>query len=85
MTKPTSHFSSNLIHLMSVKGVTNRQLSDDLSVSQASVSLWRHKNRGPAVGTAHVLAQYFNVTIEQLVFAELSPNEPEQINNDVSS
>ncbi len=64
-------FAQNLNHLMQVKGLTNYQLSKDLDVHATSITNWLSDNSKPIKRMQVRLADYFGITIDELMGDEL--------------
>ena len=79
-------FFERLQSLMNFQHLTQKQLADDLSIRQNTISDWKNKGNLPQGETAIKLAQYFNVTLDYLLTGEeknnqLSPEEIELLSN----
>lgn len=75
-------FYERLQALMNSKQLTQKQLADDLSIRQNTISDWKNKGNLPQGETAIKIAQYFNVSLDYLLTGEdknkeLSPDEIE--------
>lgn len=53
--------SENLQSLMNRKNVTQKELSEELGVSQSTISNWIQETKYPRIDKIEMLAQYFNV------------------------
>lgn len=69
------NFSRNLAILRKSKNLTQAQLAEKLNYSDKSVSKWECGDVLPDVITLSMIAQFFSVTIDQLIGKE----EPKQV------
>lgn len=65
-------FSSNLRALMKSNNVTQDRLAEIAEVSRQSVSQWLNKETLPTLQSVLLIAQHFEVTVEQLVYCSKS-------------
>lgn len=63
-------FGPRLIALLKEEGVTNRELAQALDVSESQVSRWRGKINPPDTTTLIKIADYFRITLDELVGRE---------------
>lgn len=70
-------FGENLRKLREKRGMLQRDLADKLNVGLASVSNYEVGKRFPPINTLIDIANFFNVTIDELVYGpdEEDPNE----------
>ncbi|QRN90759.1 helix-turn-helix transcriptional regulator [Mammaliicoccus sciuri] len=59
--------SENLQSLMNRKNVTQKELSEELGVSQSTISNWIQETKYPRIDKIEMLAQYFNVPKSTLI------------------
>lgn len=51
-------------------GLSQQQVADDLKFSRRAISLWETGHRTPDLHSALLLADYFHVTLDELVKGE---------------
>ena len=49
------------------KGLTQRQLSNEINISQSVIALWETKKREPNLDTLIMIAKFFDVTTDYLL------------------
>jgi len=64
-------FNIKLRTLRKKKGLTQKELSSDLGVALSTVAMWETANREPDLATIRKIAEYFDVSIEELVNDDL--------------
>jgi len=65
--------NSNLQYLMQNRGVTSVDLAEELSLAtEAIVKLKNGEFTNPSLNTVLVISKYFDVTLEKLLFNDLS-------------
>ena len=62
--------SDNLRELLQEKGICQTQLAREVQISQSAISNWLSEKKEPRIESLWRLADYFNVTIDQLVGRE---------------
>lgn len=70
------YLAQNLKYLREQKGMTQRELSDTFGLSCAAVGMWEKDHRKPDIETIIHLAEYFGVTLDELVLSDLRPPLP---------
>lgn len=63
--------------LRSNKGISQKKLADAIGVAQSSINYWEKGQRTPSVAAAQKLADYFNITLDELYDID---NIPESVN-----
>ncbi|WP_323710561.1 helix-turn-helix domain-containing protein [Mammaliicoccus lentus] len=72
--------SENLQKLMKNNNVTQKELSEELGVSQSTISNWIKEVKYPRIDKVEMLAKYFNVPKSDITEQkEEKPYEPETI------
>lgn len=61
---------NNLKKLRKAKGITQEQLAEQLNVTRQAVSSWENGINQPDVETLTRLAEYFGVTVEELIYGK---------------
>lgn len=64
-------FNMKLRTLRKRKGMTQRELAADLGVALSTIAMWETANREPDLATTRKLAEYFSVSIEELINDEI--------------
>ena len=64
-------FNIKLRTLRKKKGLTQKELASDLGVALSTVAMWETANREPDLATIRKIAEYFDISIEELVNDEL--------------
>ena len=57
----------NLYFLRKAKGLTQENLAKELGVTSCTLSIYERGQSEPRVGIAYDIAQYFGVSVEQLL------------------
>ena len=68
------NFAKNLSALRKSKGLTQLQLAEKLNYSDKSISKWEKGDVLPDIHTFSMIAQYFSITIDQLI-GNTTPNK----------
>lgn len=56
--------------LRAVKGVSQKQLAHDINVSPGLVAMYETGKRNPSLEKAIIIARYFNVPVENILFGK---------------
>lgn len=56
--------------LRSMKGVSQKQLACDINVSPGLIGMYETGKRRPSLEKALAIAEYFNVSVENILFAK---------------
>lgn len=68
-------FDDKLKELRKKRGIYQKDLADELSVSKSTVAMWETGSRMPDVETIKRIASFFNVSVDYLIDQEQSnPN-----------
>lgn len=67
---------NNIKKLRMQRGMTQKNLADQLFVSPQAVSRWENNEVEPSVGTITEMAKIFNVTTDEILGVESAPAEP---------
>lgn len=70
------NFSKNLILLRKAKGLTQLSLAEKLNYSDKSISKWERGDVLPDIVTFRMIADYFEVTVDELIS---TPSEPKVV------
>lgn len=57
----------NLKQLMKDNNVNQPKLSTDINVAQSAISAWLNGKKEPSINSLWLLADYFNVSIDELI------------------
>ena len=60
-------FVQRFAELLEAKNITSYRLSKDLGFSEGMIAYWRKGERLPSLESAVLLADYFNVSLDELV------------------
>ena len=63
----TMSFNMKLRTLRKMKGMRQRELADALGVALSTIAMWETANREPNFAMIRKIADYFSVSIEELV------------------
>ena len=63
-------FAERLRELRTERNLTQTQLADAASISQASIAKWESKDRSPHIDFLIVLSKYFGCTTDYLIGVE---------------
>jgi len=64
------NFSQNLINLRKAKGLTQLQLAEKLNYTDKAISKWEVGSVLPDVGTLQNIAEFFSVTVNDLIYTK---------------
>lgn len=70
------YLAQNLKYLRERKGLSQREFSADLGLSCAAVGMWEKNHRKPDIEMIIRLAEYFGVSLDDLVLRDLRPPKP---------
>ena len=59
-------FQENLKNLRLKRGLSQKKLADAIGVAQSSINYWEKGERIPSVESTNRLADFFNVTLDEL-------------------
>lgn len=60
-------FADNLKYLRKVRGLTQKQLGQELNVALSTIGMWETGSRRPDLNTTMTVAKYFGVTVSDLI------------------
>ncbi len=66
-----NYLSSNIKFLRKQRKLSQQQLADDLGVKRSNIAAYETKNVEPRLALIHEMANYFEVTLEDLVIVDL--------------
>lgn len=72
--KEKIYFSSNLKYLRQLRGLTQGQLGDMISVDQTTIGRWEDGNREPTIGNVLNISKIFDIDINELLNKDLRQN-----------
>jgi len=75
------YLAQNLKYLREQKGLSQRDFSADLGLSCAAIGMWEQNHRKPDIEMIIRLAEYFGVTLDDLVLRDLKPPIPKYASN----
>jgi len=59
--------ANNIKVLLDANGMTNRDLANGLAIGESSIGKWLNGVNGPTMGTLQKVADYFRVSLDDLV------------------
>lgn len=71
-------FFERLQALMDSKQLTQKQLADELSIRQNTISDWKNKGNLPQGETAIKIANYFDISLDYLLTGNLKNELPDE-------
>lgn len=66
------YFSKNIKHLRVLKGLTTRQLGDEIDVSQGTISRWETATAEPGSEMIQRVATFFGLPVEYFIREDLA-------------
>ena len=75
------YLAQNLKYLREQKGLSQQELSSCFEISCSLIGMWEQNRRKPDIGTIVRLAQYFGVSLDDLVLKDLRPPVPKHAEN----
>ena len=75
------YLAQNLRYLREQKGRPQNEMANVFGISQSTVGNWEQNHRKPEIEMLVRLAEYFEVTLDNLVLQELKPNLPLYVSN----
>lgn len=75
------YLAQNLKYLREQKGMNQNEMADVLEISQSAVGNWEQNHRKPDIEMIIRLAEYFGVTLDDLVLRNLRPPIPLYVSN----
>lgn len=75
------YLAQNLKYLREQKGLSQRDFSADLGLSCAAIGMWEQNHRKPDIEMIIRLAEYFGITLDDLVLRDLKPPIPKYAGN----
>lgn len=70
-------FSTRLKELRQEKGLTQERFAQGLNVSKGAVAMWETGKRTPDADMLMTIANYFKVTVDELIGNEHTTDEPQ--------
>ena len=71
----TRFFNKNLKYIRQKKGISQQELADKLKIDRSTISRWENDEMDITVGNALLLADYFNVPIEDFTAKDMTTEE----------
>ena len=75
------YLAQNLKYLREQRGLSQKDFSADMGLSRATVGNWETGERKPDIEMIVRLAEYFGVTLDDLVLRDLKPPIPKYVGN----
>lgn len=73
--------AQNLKYLREQRGLSQRTFSEEIGLSGSAVGMWETEERKPDIEMIIRLAEYFGVTLDDLVLRDLRPPIPRYSDN----
>ncbi len=73
--------AQNLKYLREQRGLSQRAFSEEIGLSGSAVGMWETEERKPDIEMIIRLAEYFGVTLDDLVLRDLRPPIPRYSDN----
>lgn len=70
------YLAQNLRYLREQKGLSQRECAEIFGLSGSAVTMWEQDQRKPDIEMIARLAEYFGVTLDELVLKNLKPPLP---------
>lgn len=68
------YFSKNLKYLRKKNKLSQNKLAKNLNVNQTTIARWEDEGREPTISSAFKIAKYFEISIDDLISADLMNN-----------
>ena len=65
-----NNFAKNLLKLRIERQIGQIELSEAIQVSQGTISFWEHQVKEPTLTSLLAVADYFQVTLDELVVSD---------------
>lgn len=75
------YLAQNLKYLREQKNISQNQMADVLGISQSAIGNWEQNHRKPDIEMIIRLAEYFGITLDDLVLRDLRPPIPRYSGN----
>lgn len=75
------HLAQNIKYLREQKGITQNEMANVFGISQSATGNWETGERKPNIEMIVRLADYFGVTLDDLVLKDLKPPIPLYVSN----
>lgn len=75
------YLAENIKYLRKKKGLNQNDFSAELGFSQPAVANWESKVRVPDIENIVKIAEFFKVSLDELVLHKLKPNNPFYVEN----
>ena len=66
-----NYFSKNLKYLRQLKKLSRSELASKINLNQSTIARWENEEMGANVDNAYDVAEYFNISIADLVGVDL--------------
>lgn len=68
------NFSLNMKQQREIAGLTQPELAKATGIHQANISRWENKERTPSIEQCAILADFYGISIDELVGHEIKKN-----------
>ena len=80
-----NNFANNLRHLRIQNGMTQEELGKKLNKDYSTIGKWENGSRSPIMEDVIKIADYFNISLQELISGKFEyNNSPQRIDNDIS-
>ena len=76
-------FENKLDYWMIKRGAKNKYLADLCSVSEQTFSSWRKNKTQPDLEQSATIAEFLNITVDQLIYGEEEELNPDPLQDDI--
>lgn len=75
------YLAQNLKYLREQKKLSQEEFAKEFGLSPSAIGMWERGSRKPDIEAVISLAEYFGVTLDELVLKNLRPPEPIYVSN----
>lgn len=75
------YLAQNLKYLREQKRLSQKELAEEFGLSPSAIGMWEQGSRKPDIEAVICLAEYFGVTLDELVLKDLKPSAPVYVSN----
>lgn len=68
-------FNKNLKYVRQQKGISQQELADKLKIDRSTISRWENDEMDITVGNAILIADFFNIPIEDFTSKDMTKND----------
>lgn len=75
------YLAQNLKYLREQRGLSQQGLSNELGLTQPAIWNWENQHQIPDIFSIIKIAEYFGVTLDELILKRLAPSAPVYVSN----